>query len=747
MPLSFSQQIKGLARVAITWPKRNNKNLVFNLADGRQLKVAVGFFSGSLSSSFLRCYSDANYKTLYQRLHLFVNRSPQCIFKKTLLDSPAMFARFDNAIGFSKLPDNFIVELISGTVLDLTNLDVKYRNYQKKMSKSGGMAAGFASSVPITPTVPFPPAVAPGESNRVTPADVEGIAQDLANLYGYFIAEEGTWVAEQSRRAPLRLVLPFLKGLDLEETEDGFFHLSKVDSSRKQEAFKRIERAVVDLEKAAKRRIGLLTEATDIYDVWNRLMGEDRGPKNPLGWRGVYHFLLDETGSLKRMKMLSTSQRENTYVERQKPSGVMKTVLKGEQLTPYRINLELEGESKLARTLENFSNQGFNEVDADWVQTLLDRDVGTVELWKITDGRGKAIGVLLLTDPVYLGRINQKRIDRELGELINALGNRLGELDLSEHFRKSGSFRLDTSEVLMLSAKEKQAILRLGEQRRFQGQAVRFFEAPSEKFYKRLSGVIEWLRETILAVYDGTKIAQGKTREQLIAALSLEDELMKDRVVYSRYTVLIEGEKGQEHDLLGVISFNITDVNYKGRKRVVVRVPESMIRREARGKSLQVALTNEIGKRELRKLVIENGVFKGLWLALTKGVVIYATTQSKRVIKDMSRLSNFSLLHTVKRRGMPEEQKTILTTISEGKADQSGAELDVYKGPIAIKEEEKDVVIFNKELDERVDAILNHIGPRGRLHLMGNLTLWVGIKVTAELFFKRLFRGSKRRKE
>lgn len=763
MPLSLGQQIKGFASAVVTRPKRNNKCLTFKVPGGPDLEVAIGI----LSLDFLRRYSSADYNILFTKLQAFVNSSPEHRFERVLLDSHTTFRKFNRDIGFTKLPEPFIAKLISGTVLDLTNLDVKYRSFQKEISKSGGFAppsSPFSSAIPPITPPSFLAAVAPGESARVTLADTKEIAREFAGLYGYFTAEEVTWGAELSRRAPLELVRPFLKelveagksgghegefgpGIVLQETDDGFFHLSNVEPVRKQSALDRIEQAVTNLENKASDRISSLQTATNIYDVWNKLMGEDRGPRNPLGWRGVYGFLLNERGSLKRMEMLSTSQREEAYLEPQEPSDVMRTVLEGQQTDPYCVHLEFKSEDRLEKTLENFEQAGLAGIDPDWVQTLLDRDIGTVELWKITNKSGKASGVLLLTDPVYHGRVNEKRVYDALSGMIDAMGDRLGGLDLSEHFRKSGSFKLDTSEVLELSDKEKQAILRLGEQRRFQGQAVRFFEAPSEKFYKRLSGVIEWLRETILAVYDGTKIAEGKTRKQLIAALSLEDEYMNDRVIYSRYTVLIEGEKGQEHDLLGVISFNITDVNYKGRKAVVVRIPESMIRREARGKSLQVALTNEIGKRELRKLVIENGVFKGLWLALTKGVVIYATTQSKRVIKDMSRLSNFSLLHTVKGKEMSEEQKTILTTISKGQADETGAELNVYKGPIAIREEERDLVIFNKKLDERVDEILKNIGPRGRLHLMGNLTLWVGIKVTAELFFKRLFHGNKRSKE
>ncbi|OGC11777.1 hypothetical protein A3K48_04715 [candidate division WOR-1 bacterium RIFOXYA12_FULL_52_29] len=305
----------------------------------------------------------------------------------------------------------------------------------------------------------------------------------------------------------------------------------------------------------------------------------------------------------------------------------------------------------------------------------------------------------------------------------------------------NGSQRTGYDLAPQLTMEEKMEVLEKGEIRDIQGQRVRIFEYPYPKLRDHLRGFLSWMRETVLAVYEKTKIAEGKTKEEMIASLSLEDEPMMERTVNPRYTVLIEGLPGNEHDILGIVSFNLIEVNI-GKKRVVaMKIPAAMIREVARGKKLQVAITNEIGRRLLYKYWYENGIFRGFWLALTRGIPVYATSQSLRVIKDFSRMSNFSLIKTINGKELTEEQKLIIEQGSQGKADDSGIETNAYGGRIAIDEEEAGVVVFGKKQDAQLREMLKtKVGENGRIHMVAYYTLWVGLKTMIELALGRLKR-------
>ncbi|MCU0640735.1 MAG: hypothetical protein MUC35_01460 [Candidatus Margulisbacteria bacterium] len=295
-----------------------------------------------------------------------------------------------------------------------------------------------------------------------------------------------------------------------------------------------------------------------------------------------------------------------------------------------------------------------------------------------------------------------------------------------------------------LTRENKRRLLFRGEARLIQGQRVRLFENPGKKFRDDKIGVVNWLRDMILSVYEGTSIAAGKTRAELIKALSLDDRGTLERTIHPDYIALLEGNTGHEEDLLGLISFDLMELKSAGRDISVLKVPGSMIKKEARGHKTQVALTLEIGRRQLLKYWFDKGLFKGFGRALTHGIPIYATTQSKRVLKDMLRLADLSIKRTAAGDELTGEHRDVIREASGGKADKRGLETDAYGGRIAIDEEERGVVVFGGKREEALDRLLAELGPNGRLHVVGYLNLWVGLKVTVELFFSRLF-GRRRR--
>ena len=332
--------------------------------------------------------------------------------------------------------------------------------------------------------------------------------------------------------------------------------------------------------------------------------------------------------------------------------------------------------------------------------------------------------------------------------------------------RQRTSDRRAANSGSVINPSDKMALLRYGQLLRYKDQRIRLFEVPSEKFFRNIDGVVNWLREAILGVYEGTRIAEGKNKDQLIRALSLESEKMYERVIYTRYLALVEGESPNEHNLLGVVSGNVLDLN--GRIGPVFKVPEAMISKAARGRKLEVAISYEMGTRTIRKRWAELGLFKGFFHMLFTGIPFYATTQSLRVAKDMLRLKDLSLLRIVRGKELSEVQKIVIERGSSGKADRRGVEPDAYGGRIAIDEEEKGIVLrkpiwlttlpvirtffagYLRNIAEENEMIIRffkqEIGKRGRVHLVGHFTIGVALKVWLELTLGHWFKPSSKSK-
>jgi len=316
---------------------------------------------------------------------------------------------------------------------------------------------------------------------------------------------------------------------------------------------------------------------------------------------------------------------------------------------------------------------------------------------------------------------------------------------------------------VMLSPVDQGAMLRKGEPMDVQGQKIRFFDGPSNHFQKNSRGVMSWLQDCILSVYKDTKIAEGKTRLELIEALSLEYELMLERVYHAKYLALIEGDHPNEHIVKGMVSGHIL----KEGSVFAFKIPEAMINKSARGRKLLVALTYEMGFRVFRKRWIDKGFFKGFFHMLFNGLPFYATTQSLRVVKDILRLSDLSVLRLAQGKALTAEQKRIIDFGSGGKADDRGIELGAYGGRIAIDEEEDGIVLqkpffllnlpiisffcrpyFRKleEEDRKIKRLFKEeLGVKGRFHLVGNFTFGVILKVGLELFLTSIFRRKKKK--
>jgi len=352
---------------------------------------------------------------------------------------------------------------------------------------------------------------------------------------------------------------------------------------------------------------------------------------------------------------------------------------------------------------------------------------------------------------------DQELIGEELDQYFETVERAYDQLRARQQRARSVS----PPKTTILPIFRREAILKKGELIKRQDLNVRLLEVPSEKIFRQIPGVIDWLRDAILGVYKGTKLAAGKSRDQLINELSLEDEKMLERVVYARYLALVEGGRGNSTDVRGVISGTVLDINHGG-PGVVFKVPEAMVRKDARGRNLQTALAYEMVKRVFRKRWAELGLVKGFWRMLTKGIPFYATTQSLVVMKDMLRLNDLSVLRVIRGEKLSPDQQKIIEVASNGDADGRGVEANAYGGRVAIDEEEAGITlrrpswplhwpvlrtIFGKHLerlkreDQAIkDFFARELGANGRLHIVGFFTLGVALRVGLKLALTRFRR-------
>jgi hypothetical protein len=448
---------------------------------------------------------------------------------------------------------------------------------------------------------------------------------------------------------------------------------------------------------------------------------------------------------------------KGTYRAPKLPEGTLLSVIKSKR-SRFKVNLE---------NRFSFSDQGLVP-NAKKIKFDLENSKGSPEILifrlESVDRSPEAV--------IYINnRVSEKKLERPPQDLfppddaegieeqlilyINVVVqafNTIRERERRRHPALNG-------QKVFLSPLEKCSILKHGQHLTHRGQRIRLLEAPSEKFFKNMTGVVNWLREIILSVYEGTEIAKGKTKQELIKILSLQDERMYERVIYTRYLALVEGDAPNEHELKGIVSGTVLDIN-SGGPGVVFRVPEAMIKRFARGRKLQVALTYEMVLRVFRKRWAEMGFIKGFIHMLRKGIPFYATTQSLRVVKDMLRLKDLSVLRIARGEELSEDQRKIINIGSRGKADERGIELEAYGGRVAIDEEEKGIVLHKpffffrlplirwlfhpylnrveKENQRIKDIFAKDLGINGRIHLIGFFTIGVAIKVGLELAWNTL---------
>src|SRR3989339_2194930 len=136
----------------------------------------------------------------------------------------------------------------------------------------------------------------------------------------------------------------------------------------------------------------------------------------------------------------------------------------------------------------------------------------------------------------------RRNIDELLKELMRTVARKIQETVSAEPGKKverepkPQSITAPTAPLMakqpeqVLSDEEKREIIGKGISFIINGQKVKIFEIPFEKFREKKDAVINWLRDEIIAVYDGTERLKGKTKDEIIKLLSLEDDKMEERV-------------------------------------------------------------------------------------------------------------------------------------------------------------------------------------------------------------------------
>jgi hypothetical protein len=245
----------------------------------------------------------------------------------------------------------------------------------------------------------------------------------LASEKPFFTREELVRFLEeklrQVYRGPLAKVGRLLDELvaDQEIKQTGqFYHFDPKDPHKISTARDRVDSFFRTFKDEIDSRIERLELCDNHESLWN-IIHDDRAN---LGFRGVY--LLQKVNGFKQVRY--TSDREPLYKEEAKPEGVMKAVLESDRVV-HRIEIGEELDS----TLKNFKAAGLTEADPRWIEeSLLKYGIGAIDLLRLTDGSGNAVGVLYLRDPVYFGEEQQLVVDNKLAKLAEAIGRTITRL-------------------------------------------------------------------------------------------------------------------------------------------------------------------------------------------------------------------------------------------------------------------------------------------------------------------------------
>ena len=245
----------------------------------------------------------------------------------------------------------------------------------------------------------------------------------LASEKPFFTREELVRFLEeklrQVYRGPLAKVGRLLDELvaDQEIKQTGqFYHFDPKDPHKISTARDRVDSFFRTFKDEIDSRIERLELCDNHESLWN-IIHDDRAN---LGFRGVYLF--QKVNGFKQVRY--TSDREPLYKEEAKPEGVMKAVLESDRVV-HRIEIGEELDS----TLKNFKAAGLTEADPRWIEeSLLKYGIGAIDLLRLTDGSGNAVGVLYLRDPVYFGEEQQLVVDNKLAKLAEAIGRTITRL-------------------------------------------------------------------------------------------------------------------------------------------------------------------------------------------------------------------------------------------------------------------------------------------------------------------------------
>lgn len=283
---------------------------------------------------------------------------------------------------------------------------------------------------------------------------------------------------------------------------------------------------------------------------------------------------------------------------------------------------------------------------------------------------------------------------------------------------------------------------------KFSGVEVLLVEFPSEKLYPVRGALVRAYRDLLLSVYRGSEEYAGCSDEEIIRALSLDNlQEVSRKTFLARYLPVVVGQDCFEGFASGSVEDHVPGVGK------VFEVPVIVLRNGAGEKGMLTYLSVQMLLKEFWKRWVELGLIRGIFKMFSEGVILFAWTQSRKVVGAMLELKNLWL--PLEGEKVPPQVGRVVEYFSQKHArpvDERLIARDVYKGRIALKDKEKTFKfrrkgiaglldkIFRRKFYAKIEQLFEQLGERDAVPVVGNFTIGVALKLSLYIKFLNWYR-------
>jgi hypothetical protein len=248
---------------------------------------------------------------------------------------------------------------------------------------------------------------------------------------------------------------------------------------------------------------------------------------------------------------------------------------------------------------------------------------------------------------------------------------------------------------------------------------LEIIDEPDRNLEDQVGNFLEDIKEMNLELYK--KDDPSRSEEDIIRSIELSPaEMLKKYVIVSQAQVIkLDGK------LVGVMSSILEKVD----DYYALYIPVTMMNRLAQGKKLHIRMIYEAAKQALSELIWHQGLIKGIWNVIFRGLPVIVRTNTRKVMLDLkSRSSSFFIpLEGVKPSDLTENVIKKMAHKLGSKLDAKLIARSVYHGKIALK---LDKIL---KLAPEEQKLYDSLGENDAIFAVGYANLLVMLLVGAEL--------------